>query len=392
VPPSERRKKITIQAGQICPLCREKVHREEVLAVCPGCRAVYHKDCSGELARGRCTTLGCRYSQRRTASGRRPTAPVRDERQPRAPRPPLTPSEQILRGAMACGVTIGFLFLAVHVSKSIEANTAQQRRAKRHARQARELRAVLAGYRTKSVKLRELSGRFPPGTWRFPQGKFHFAGSSPNAALLTWEQLRDVNAPSPLDPYFPRGFRAGLALSTLSPSSPDFPKPWGLPHQVREASQVRFVIALRVDSLRPAEPIGIRRSGGVRPSWSSTVYSRKAAQEAGIWPTGSPAHAQAEVAVKAYLYDLDAEPSYKGALEIRARSPLDFNCRSVDPLTGMPAFRARSRDISMSPQEELLVDELRRSGLEPGELVRADVAALQEAYRELRRELGISTP
>lgn len=344
MPPSERRKKITIQAGQICPLCREKVHREEVLAVCPGCQAVYHRDCSGELASGRCTTLGCRYSQRRTASGRRPTAPVRDERPRRPARPPLTSSERILRGATACGVTVAFLFLAIHVSESIEANSVKEKRAKRHALQAKQVREVLGTYRLRAKALRALAERTPPASWRFPRGDFDFDDSAEgtDAAVVSWRQLSDPSAEAPLDEYFPRGFREGLVLSTKSPESPDYPKPWGLSPWVKRAMFVRFVVAVRVHSLQPAKKDGQK----------------------------------AYAVLRAYLFDLDTDPSYKGCLEVRG---------------GAIRYATDSLPYGYEGNHyRLLLRESTGEGLDPSPSRTACSKALDDAYRELRRELGIT--
>lgn len=392
MPPSERRKKITIQAGQICPLCREKVHTQEVLTVCPGCQAVYHKECSGELASGRCTTLGCSYG-RRTGSGRTPEAERRPERPPpRAPQTPaLTPSERTLRGAMACGVVIALVFLFVHTTQYVERRANESARARRHARHARYLRGVLAGYRRRGVKLRKLvEPGFPPASWRLPSGPFLLddaaATDVPEAVVLTWGQLQDPRRKTPLDPYFPRGFREGLYWSSLDPSDPDFPKPAGVSKRVERALEARLVIAVRVKSLRSAQKLTHDAHGRVRLPGAERSYTRSEALERGLWPSGTPPHSQAEVVLQAYLYDLDADPSYKGCLEVRGRSPQGFRARHIDPLTGYEYSSA-----SLGPHERELLHELQRSGLEAGDLIKADLAALSRAYEELAKELRSSS-
>ena len=343
MPPSERRKKITIQASQICPLCREKVHREEVLTVCPGCQAVYHRECSGELASGRCTTLGCRYSRRRTSSGRRPTAPVRPERTPPAPRSPLTSSERTLRTVVGVGVTLAFFFLAVHFSKSIESDSRERVSAQR----ARRIRSVLATYRRRAVALEAIAANpAPPARWKFPPGTYHVADGTlekPNAVLLTWRQLKDPSTPSPLPAYFPDSFRRGLCLSA------EGIEPRSLNREIEEASRARYLIAVRIESLRPASAQGSKWRGDLE-------------------------QANAEVVLRAYLYDFKTDPPYKGCLEVK--TPMGFQTRELGSAP------------SLTPRQQLYVDELRASGLEPGYLPQADAAALHAAYQSLSRELS----
>lgn len=386
MPPSERRKKITIQAGQICPLCREKVHREEVLAVCPGCQAVYHRDCSGELASGRCTTLGCRYSQRRTASGRRPTAPAREERTPRGPRLPLTQPERILRGAMGIGVTIAFLFLAVHVANKIEDNVTKRRVADRRAARVRHGESVLAAYRDRQALLSELAGRGVPPTWRFPKQRFELGNDAswakPDTVVLSWRQLRNPARTSALDAQFPSAYRHGLYLSSLPPQHIDLPDPASLDPRISHAVTARYVIAVKVRSLRPAEQVWVR-DGLVQPSWSKKPYAQEEGAVAGAWPTGAPPHAQAEVVVRAYLYDLESSPSFKGCLEVSGRSPEGFTAR-VAPATQAGYQRY---GFQAPPDYQPYLAELQAAGLEPGKLPRADGAALRAAYEWLRAEL-----
>lgn len=375
--PSERRKKITLQAGQICPLCREKVHREEILNVCPGCRAVYHRDCSGELASGRCTTLGCRYSQRRTASGRTPTRPEPDQphRPRRAPRTEAQKANSILRAAMAFGVTVAFLFLAAHFSSSIESHGsgAAQRKKKgqRKLQDARTL-ARIKSFRTHADYLRELTQRGPPpASWRFPSLKFQLGRDSeivvPDTAVLGWEQLRAPTQSSPYDRFFPSGFRRGLWLSRLREDDSANPRYSGLPPESRTAARIRYVIALRVASFRPAVKVIEVNRLRVTTAAGETFPADKV-REAGLWPTGAPLHMPARVVLHAYLYDLQEAPSYKGCLTISEPSPSGYRARAA-------------QDASLAS----LLPERNLGSFDP--MIAVDCAALAAAIRRLRVEL-----
>ncbi len=58
-----RKRRVRLQRDQVCPLCKAALFdtAPQNLAVCPGCRAVYHLDCVGELGAGQCSTTGCTH-------------------------------------------------------------------------------------------------------------------------------------------------------------------------------------------------------------------------------------------------------------------------------------------------------------------------------------------
>lgn len=83
-----QRAPVAVQAHQSCPMCRDLVvspGREDVLAYCPDCHTVLHRDCADEL--GYCPTLACR---RRVAKKSPRTLPV-DRLLTITARPRLTP-------------------------------------------------------------------------------------------------------------------------------------------------------------------------------------------------------------------------------------------------------------------------------------------------------------
>tara|TARA_R110002072_G_scaffold294725_1_gene465101 strand:+ start:188 stop:1015 length:828 start_codon:yes stop_codon:yes gene_type:complete len=269
---------------------------------------------------------------------------------------------------MACGVSVAFLFLAVHVAKSIEDNAIQEKRAKRLALRLDRVNSVLETYRRHTFKLKALARQgAPPASWRFPAGYFKIddgAGQDlPDTAVISWSQLQDPSADSPLDQYFPKGFRHGLHFSTMRPAHRDFPRSLGT--YVERGQSVHLVVAVQIESLERAKRISIPKKAGDRLD-------------------GFAPHSQAQIVLRAYLYDLNVEPSYKGCLEVSARSPENLSSAFTDPFTGIP-FDVGPRQ--RLPEEDQLLAELRRNGLRPGSIPRADVAALAAAYRELAREL-----
>ena len=52
----ERTRRIVVQRGQTCPLCRAAL-----LGDCPECGAVYHAACVAELSGGGCSSPGCAH-------------------------------------------------------------------------------------------------------------------------------------------------------------------------------------------------------------------------------------------------------------------------------------------------------------------------------------------
>ncbi|HBP18204.1 MAG TPA: hypothetical protein DEA08_10480 [Planctomycetes bacterium] len=76
-PPAKRR--VTLQAQQTCPLCREPAG-DEALTVCPRCETLYHAECVRDLAGGRCATPGCaKPRQEGSVSARDPLAGISAE-------------------------------------------------------------------------------------------------------------------------------------------------------------------------------------------------------------------------------------------------------------------------------------------------------------------------
>lgn len=72
----ERTRKVTVQPGQQCALCRDPIVAGDAgpLTVCPRCRTVFHGDCVRELGDRSCATPGC-------------AGPPRVEPAPAPPRP-----------------------------------------------------------------------------------------------------------------------------------------------------------------------------------------------------------------------------------------------------------------------------------------------------------------
>lgn len=90
----ERERRIEVQRGQTCPLCRTALLDETGWVDCTGCGAVYHAACARELAGGRCATPGCARPRvlvdtipAATPPADRP-ADVQGVHFPQAPRPP----------------------------------------------------------------------------------------------------------------------------------------------------------------------------------------------------------------------------------------------------------------------------------------------------------------
>ena len=73
---SPTKRRVTLQAQQTCPLCREPAG-DEALTVCPRCETLYHAECVRDLAGGRCATPGCaKPRQEGSAPGADPLASV----------------------------------------------------------------------------------------------------------------------------------------------------------------------------------------------------------------------------------------------------------------------------------------------------------------------------
>jgi len=223
---------------------------------------------------------------------------------------------------MACGVTLAFLFLAIYASGAIEASAIKAERARRRAARSDRLTAVLEAYRPRIHQLQALARQGdPPANWRFPRGPFSLddtlSESRPDTAVITWRQLGDPKADSPLDHFFPKGFRHGLYFSTMPASHADYPR--ALDTRIERALDVHLLVVTRVESLEPAG----------RPS------STRGSEGSHAKPWATPLHSRARVVLRAYLYDLDADPCYKGCLEISGQSPEAASSLYVDPLTGM---------------------------------------------------------
>ena len=59
---SERKRRVKLQKGQRCPLCREAM-TSGGLSVCPRCKTLYHRECLEELSAGSCSIPGCKAKQ-----------------------------------------------------------------------------------------------------------------------------------------------------------------------------------------------------------------------------------------------------------------------------------------------------------------------------------------
>ncbi|MBL4843905.1 MAG: hypothetical protein JKY65_00145 [Planctomycetes bacterium] len=338
------RRLITIQAKQHCPLCREKVHTQEVLTVCPGCRAVYHRECIGELGGNRCTTLGCRFSVRRRA----PQAPP--EGAPSRP-PSSISSEAIVKVALVLGVFFSFLFLAALGSRSIGVSDTG-----RNPRTDRRRQQVRATYRSKAKRLLAIArAERPPASWRFTRQAYHTAAPNPTAAVLSWSQLSDPSLPSPYEAHYPNDFRQGLFLCNLN--SGEFSGL--LDGAIARSARVRYVIVLEVVAVRRAERARLTKSSVILIPTSRSFSLDKARQEDRI-PGGFPLHTPAVVALRAYLFDLSSSPQYKGALTVTEKSPKDFDAVRNSPDSGIQAelnrvegypLRARRRDFIPSADD-----------------------------------------